>query len=259
MLITLLLGGVSLASAFQPASAQTVQATPTVTPNVVPTLQAVVATQQVEIEQLKRDLNENNRDRMFDIRDLQWKWGIAAALGSAAILVASWFGMNSMNDVKTKLDETKRNWENNVDSLEKEWEKRSQLLLDKAIYKFDPSNLPIKLPANSTNIYMLLSRRKLGKIEFYENLADLDGDKLTGVIVVSMVDKDTFAADEDYFRTFVKSRKLDTALTGFVLYTGPNRATDATTGVYDNLVTANYPGTVVSNILVVGRGLEIEE
>ena len=244
-----------------PASAQGNPTATAIDPTVNPTIvafESVIATQQVQIDELKRNQSYEIRDREYEIRDLKWKWGIAAALGGAAILIASWFGISGLKDLRTKLEETKANWKSNVERLEKEWERNSQRLLDKAIYRLDPGNLPIKLPAGATPLHQLLTRREIGKIEFYNSLDDLTHEDLGGVIVVSMTEKEQLATMEDKFRQFVQRTKPDPALTGIVLYTGPNRVSDETTMLFDNLVTANYPGTVVSNIFVVGRALKIE-
>ena len=243
LIATLLMGGVFFLSVLQPVSAQTVQPTPVpnATDPAIPTLQAVVATQQVQINQLQRDLQYETQNRQFDTRDIKWTWGIAVLIATLVIGFLSWLGIQNFKD------------------LQEQWNRKSQKLLDQALYKFDPSNLPIQLPNSAVKIHRLLSLRQLGKIEFYDDYENLKDNKLQGIIVISMLDKDQLADDEARYQKFIQSRKLDSSTTGIILYAGTNKVSEDTQTAFDNMVTANYPATVVSNILVVGRGLKIDE
>jgi len=244
LVITMLLfGGVIFSSVLNPVSAQTAQ--PTETPNVVPTLQSVIATQQIQIEQLQRELAFETRNREYDVRDTRWIWGIAVAIVTAAISFLSWIGKKSLKD------------------LQDTWDQKSQQLLDEAIFRLDPSNLPIYLPSGEglEGLHDTLQKRRFGKVRFYSSLInELNKDNCQGVIVISLKDKDE--SDQSKILSdltkFIETQLPDGSKTGFIIFApGDIRVPPKITGGYDNLVTANFPATVVSMVFAVGRGLDI--
>jgi hypothetical protein len=239
----IIVAAVIVMSVLQSASAQTSQ--PTATPSSIPTdpvpgLQNTVATQQAQINHLNDQLTDEQRDRTYYDRDLQWRWGISAALGTAFLVMLTWVGLRSIQD------------------LQKNWERRSQTVLDKAVYRLDLGNLPIHLPEgeNLENIHRLLQLRKFEKISFYRSFDEFD----RGVWIISLKDKDdkqrAFLLDK--FTDFLNAQNPSPANTGFILYAPSGiKVPPEIMDCHDNLVTANYPATVVSMIFVVGRGIEI--
>ena len=234
-LILMLLGSTSI-----PAGAQAVT-TPTATPNpTIGSLEGVVATQQAETDTMNNRLIDEERDRKYYDRDLQWKWGISAAIATAVIGVLAWVGKKDLND------------------LQKNWERSSQKILDKAIYKLDLSKLPIYLPMgeNLDSIHRLLQRRKFEKIGFYNTFDEID----RGLIIVSLKNKNETERAETLQKllTFISARNPSSANTGFIIFApGGIQVPQDVMNCHDNLVTANYPATVVGMIFVVGRGMDI--
>jgi len=233
---TLLLGGIAFTLAGQSVSAQGVSPTATPTVNIVPTLQSVIATQQADIDKLV----DEERDRKYYDRDIQWKWGILAAVGAAVTWILTWVGKNSLQ------------------SLQLGWEQRSQKILDKAIYKLDLGNLPIYLPAGEKleNIHNFLQRRKFEALKFYNHFDEFE----RGILIVSLKGKDENQQAEilGKFKDFIETKNPGMSDSGFIIYApGRIRVPDDIMECHDNLVTANYPATVVSSIFSVGRGIEI--
>lgn len=250
LIAALLLGGVIFSSVLQPVSAQTVQ--PTATPIAVSTpvdpavsaLQSTVATQQVQIDQLQRDLAQETRNREFDVRDLVWKWGIAAAIATAVIGILTWIGKYSLSDLQNK------------------WQRESQRTLDQAIFKMDPSNLPIYLPSGEKleELHNVLQKRRFGKVSFYDKLSEFTVIDCQGVIIISLKDKNDSEQKTilGNLKDFIQQQKPVSSKTGFIIFApGDITVPKDVTGSYDNLVTANYPATVVNMVFAVGRGLDI--
>ncbi len=240
----LLFGGVVFSSVLNPVSAQYAQAASTPTPNTLPTLQSIIATQQIQIEELQRDLTFETKNREFNVRDLYWTWGIAVAVASAVVGILSWIGKKNLND------------------LQADWDRKSQQMLDKAVYKLDPGNLPIYLPAGQgfEGLHNTLQKRKFGKIGFYNNLDEFNKSNSQGVIVISLASKNESeqTAILNEFKTLIEQQLPDGSKTGFIIYApGDIRVPSYITGCYDNLVTANFPATVISMVFAVGRGLDI--
>jgi hypothetical protein len=222
------------------------QGNPTATPAVatanptIAVLENTIATQQIQINQLNTRLTDEERERKYYDRDIFWKWGISAALATAVISILTWVGRKSLQD------------------LQNDWQRDSQKILDKAIYKLDLSNLPIYLPSgeNLENIHRLLQLRKFEKVGFYKTLGEFEH----GVLIVSLKGKDDKQQAEilDKFKDFIDSQNPSAANTGFIIYAPAGiRVPPEIMECHDNLVTANYPATVVSSIFTVGRGIEI--
>ena len=207
----------------------------------VATLESKLATQQVDISSLQYNLSVEQRDREYYVRDLQWKWGIAAAIGTAVIALLTWTGLNELK------------------KLQEKWQTKSEKILNKAIYKLDIAKLPIYLPANENleNVHQLLKRRKFEAVEFYEDGYE---EIKQGVILLSLKDKD----DQQQkallakYGEYLQGKKPDPAKIGFILYApGGIRVPPQYMDCYENQVTANYLSTVVSNVFTIGRGIDI--
>lgn len=219
------------------------QANPTATPTPNPTIEALedkLAKQQDEINAIKDQLTDEERDRKYYDRDLQWKWGISGAIATAVIGFLTWAGIKQFKD------------------LQENWVRSSQKILDKAIYKLDLSKIPVYLPAGEKleHIHRLLQMRKFEKVGFYNNFDEFS----EGVLVVSLAGKEEAERSKilDEFKKFIKNTRPSIAKSGFIIFApGGIRVPDEVTNCHDNLVTANYPATVVSMMFVVGRGMDI--
>lgn len=248
LIAALLLGGIVFSSILHPVSAQTAQPTSTTTPvspstptdPQIQALQSTIATQQVQIDQLQRDHLQEVKDRQFDVRDLLWKWGIAVAVVTAVMSILTWVGRNSLQN------------------LQKDWEYRSEKILNRAIYKLDLSNLRIYLPVdeNSKDIRRLLLQRKFENIQLYGDFNEFKN----GILIVSLKGKDETQQTEilDNFKSFIDTQKPSPANAGFIVYCPDGiKVPPKIMGCHENLVTANYLSTVISSIFTVGRGIEI--
>lgn len=263
LLITMLLfGGVVFSSVLYPVSAQTAQPTsiatplpvssPAVTDPEVLALQTVAATQQVQIDQFQRDL-----------KNVEWKWGIGGMITGAIVTILASLGISSFTDFKGKLDNlekklgreiklTEASVEKQLKDLEQNSKERSELRLNRILEKYDLTNLPIQIPQGVGNLRRRLELSALRHDEYpsLEAIKELDG-----VIVVRFNEPD----DQKKFRTFIDTHGPNPQKTAFVLFADPNSVEKDTLKCFENLVVANFPATVVSNILAIGRGLEIDE
>lgn len=256
--IFLLMGLVLISRQTTPVVAQ---GNPTETPTPNPTiaaLQNTIATQQVKIDSLEREQIFEAKEREIGLRDInsQWKSWLAV-VGVAAGIVAI-FGIKSTRDLWSAIEKAKQDWMENIKKLELDWEKRSQVTLDQAVYKLDLAKVPILLPINENigAIHRLLQLRKFEKVGYYRNFNELDN----GILIVSLKDKNPEQQKQilDGFKEFVESREPSALNTGFIIYSPDGiKVPPEITTCHDNLVTANYPATVVSSIFTVGRGIEI--
>ena len=265
LITTLLIGGVFFLSVLQPVSAQNIQPTPVpnVTDPAIPTLQAVVATQQVEIDQSQRDLKFETDTRELAVKNIEWEWGIAGLIAGVVLTILGTLGIHSVTDFKGKLDKlekklgqdinnTEMRVEKQLKSLELEIENRSQLNLNRILEKYDLANLPIQIPQGNG---ILRRRLELSALQHNEYASLEEIQDLSGVIVVKFVEPD----DQKIFRSFVESHGPNPQKTAFVLFADPGSVEKDTIKCFENLVVANFPATVVSNILAIGRGLLSEE
>jgi hypothetical protein len=242
MIILFLLAMILYIRPSSPVQAQsniTATVSPTIDPAIV-VLENKLATQQVQIDDLTRNLTNETHDREYYDRDLQWRWGILAAIATAVISILTWLGVSNFKEIQTK------------------WEIRSNKILDKAIYKIDLGKLPIFLPVGEKieNIYTLLQHRKFEKMIFYESLDECG----SGIIVLSLRDKNIQEQTEilQKMETFIDTKHPSSSDTGIIIFApGDIKVAPKYMNCFENLVTAKYPATVVSDIFVVGRGMDI--
>ncbi len=255
----LLFGGVVFSSVSSPASAQS--ATPTTTPTINPTisaLEAVVATQQIKIATLEREQLWEAKERDIGFRDINSQWKSWLAFFGIAGSVLAIVGIKSVRDLWDTIKKAKKDWQDNLKGLEKEWEKRSEIALDRAVYKLDMANIPILLPAdeNVGSIHRLLHQRKFENVVYYKDFTEFED----GILVISLKGKneDEQKKTLDQFIEFIKLRKPSAVNTGFIIYSPDGIKVPSDVLIrHDNLVTANFPSTVVSSIFTVGRGIDI--
>lgn len=254
----LIIGGLFVALANQPVSAQSAPPTPTPTPGIVSTLQSVIATQQIRIEALEREQGFEAKEREIGFRDINSQWKSWFAIAGIAVFAAGIFGVKGMRDLWQALETANQQWAEHIKSMKAEWEKRSQIALDQAIYRLDLANIPILLPVNENvgSIHRLLQQRKFEKIGYYKSFDELK----VGILVVSLKGKNEEEIKKtlEQFKEFIELWRPNTANTGFIIYSPDGiKVPPDVLGCHDNLVTANFPSTVVSSIFTVGRGIEI--
>jgi len=264
----LLFGGVVFSSVLSPVSAQTAQ--PTVTPTIItppdPVLSAIQTTltaQQTQLDDLNHQVAWEKGERELLAKGMEWKWGLAGAVVGSIVTILSWLGINSITSAKNSMQKTEKDfakqvkeieekWESHIAKQEGKWEVKSEKNLNKLLEKFDLTNLPIYIPKEQGNL-----RRRLELSDLrHDEYTSLDKLPSTSGVIVVRIDS---IQDQEIFRDFVKKNSPDPQKTAFVLFANPNAVEAETFGCYDNLVAANFPPTVVSNILAIGRGLQIEE
>lgn len=243
---------------------------PTSTPNPIPTLQTMIATQQVQIDEQERQITYAHKDISRVAEDWQWKWGVVGMIVGAIGTILASAGFNSVTDMKKRLTslekdfakqlkQTDDKWEKQLTELERNWEERSTHRMNYLLEKFDLRKLPIYIPNGEGRLKRRLELSGL-TAEEYTELGLLTVQE--GVIVVKFSrpdDKDSDPRDQFEFRNFVEVAGLDPNKVAFVLFAEPSSVKPATINCFENLVIGNFPATVVSNILAVGRGLQIEE
>ena len=228
--------------------------TPTPNPTII-ALENQIATQEAQIEELRDQITDEKGDREYFDRDIQWQFGIAGTISTAIIALLAFLGISNIKDIRTKIGEMTDSW---FEKIEIEWEKRSQVLLDEAIYKIDIGNLPIYLPINEgmESIFRLLKQRRFSNTDFYESLDEFS----EGIFILSLKNKNKKQQKEllDKFTSFIDENNPNSKEIGYIIFAPkgiivPKEVMDC----YENLVTANYPATVLSMVFVIARGLEI--
>jgi hypothetical protein len=259
IIVTLLFGGVLFSSVSSPVFAQTAIPSSTPTPNpTISALEDVIATQQVQISTLEREQLWEAKERDIGFRDINSQWKAWLAFVGIAGSVLAIIGIKSVRDLWDTIKKAKKDWQENINGLEKEWEKRSEIALDRAVYKLDMANIPILLPVdeNIGSIHNLLQQRKFEKVVYYKNFTDLKD----GILVVSLKGKNEDEQKKilDHFKEFIKLCNPSAVNTGFIIYSPDGiKVPSDVLMCHDNLVAANFPSTVVSSIFTVGRGIDI--
>jgi len=220
----------------------------TPTPDPMVTLHAAVATQKMQIDDLTHKVNNAIQDQQTDARDFGGQFNLIYAwvgLGSGILVL---FGWKSLQDIRK-------------DFREKIAQERDALLhemrqtFEKELYQLDLSNLVIYIHWRPG---MDKIRRRLELSGFYEikQIGELEQAGESGVVIVSA----TREEEIQEFLDFIQSKVLDPRKVAFILYTSTYHIQEElqkkVTDSFENLTIANLPATVVSSILVVGRGLK---
>lgn len=207
---------------------------PTSTPSVLAQQQTDLQTQ---LDELTRRVDKLENDQAFNLRDIAWKLDqklfVLAGLALAISGIAAFFGYRTYRD----LNETIRD--------------QIKSTLEKELYQLDPTNIPIHLQSGQGMeiIHRRLQLSGLKNISFYNVL---DKHCLDGITIFAVPDQGA----EERFRDFIETYNPDPLTAAYILYASPNSVSKETLGWYENLVTANFPATVASMVLVVGRGLK---
>ncbi len=235
---------------------------PSSTPEIVSTLQSVVATQQVQIEEQNRILTHNVEDLARAEQDWQWKWGILGLLTGILGTIAASMGLNSIGGFKKQLQtiekdfakqikQMEQSWATNLQTREVEWSLKSQQSLNKVLDKFDLAKLPIYVPKELAALRLSLEHRGLKPTE-YENIENVP---LNGVIVVRIDTEE----DESKFKSFLDKFAPNPKRAAFLLYAVTKRVSTQVNEWYENLIISNFRASAITNILAIGRDLEIDE
>jgi len=190
-----------------------------------------------DLPELTNRVDKMENDLAFTLRDVSWKMDqkLLVFTGMAALIsgIAAYLGYKNFKD----LDETIKG--------------KISSTLEKELYQLDPTNIPIHLQSGQgmESIHRRLQLSGLKNLSFYERL---DKHCLDGITIIAMPDVDA----QKKFRDFIEVYNPDSETAAYILYAPPNSVSKETLDCYENLVTANFPATVVSMVLVVGRGLK---
>jgi hypothetical protein len=197
-------------------------------------MQNTISTQQVEIDQLDRELQAIREDHDYEIRDIRWSIDIKLAVATIIFTVAGFFGIRTYQGIDEKI------------------RKKISSTLDKELYQLDPTMLTIHIREGLDRERRRLEMSGLKNVKYY---LDFDKSCRRGVTIVPISQE----SDEEEFITFLNSYELDPRRAAFILYaTGDYRVSEETTMAYENLALANTPTTLVMAVLAVGRGLNPE-
>lgn len=125
--------------------------------------------------------------------------------------------------------------------------KRFEKEIDKAIYKVDPTYLPIKIPASDFDH----ESERLNKLGFknIKTYSCLDDSCLSGCIIYSAHD----TSDAELLKNFLADKNPDQCKVGYVLYTR-SRIDHDLFKAFNNITFANSPLTLVNAVYAVARG-----
>ncbi len=125
--------------------------------------------------------------------------------------------------------------------------KRFKKEIDKAIYKVDPTYLPIKIPASDFDH----ESERLNKLGFknIKTYSCLDDSCLSGCIIYSA----NSTSDAELLKKFLADKNPDQYKVGYILYTR-SRIDHDLFKAFNNITFANSPLTLVNAIYAVARG-----
>lgn len=208
----------------------TITPTPTITPNpTVVALQNIVATQQVDIQALQRDLK-------YEVRDMRW-WFLAAGVIVSIVVFFGYQTYKSIDDqIKLKIRRT----------------------ISKYLYQLDLSNLEVyvskRLSEGDYKSHNLNGILKAQGIEIKWFDAKPTRKSLQGITILPIED----AEDENAFLTHIENNKqqLNPQKAGFILYASTGyRLKPDTLNIYPTVVIANTAWNLASILTVMGRTL----
>lgn len=250
---TLLLGGITFASAIPPVAAQNAQ--PTATPN--PTITAL----ENRISTLEADVNLLNIRKDVDKQSLQ------NDVQKTLLPVYIWFAVLSALGVSSAVGAW--TWYKNfMEKTQKQVEEETRKKLDQAFYNADPLYYPLYVPMNGFDVEF----ERLKKLGFKDlrKYGGLRAGLLNGVIVVripgenfkdSRQDQDHAEAALNAFEGFVLENNAQEKKVAFVLYIIGGNLPKASelAAKYDNVVIANMPVTIAEHVYALVRGLTAPE
>lgn len=136
--------------------------------------------------------------------------------------------------------------------VRKNAQKKLTKLIDNALYKVDPTYLPIKIPSVKMKFeYDRLKALKFRNIKTYQTF---DDNCLTGAVVVFCENDD----DARIAQKFILDKNLkDTIEVVFIIYKKGPRVEPAIFSDFANVTYANTPLTLIQALFVAGRGMII--
>jgi hypothetical protein len=254
---TLLLGGIALALAIQPVSAQNVSPapSPTVTPN--PTITAL----ENRISTLEADVSLLNNRKEVDKQSLQ------NDVQKTLLPVYIWFAVLSALGVSSAVGAW--TWYKNfMEKTQKQVEEETRKKLDQAFYNADPLYYPLYVPNDGFEIEI----KRLRKLGFKDlrKYGGLNRGILNGVVVVRIPgenfrenrDEQNYAESAlNTLQEFMIEHNVSEKKAAFVLYITGGTLSKASelAAKYDNIVIANMPVTIAEHVYALVRGLTAPE
>jgi len=203
---------------------------PTITPNpTVVVLQNVIATQQVDIQALQRDLK-------YEIRDMRWWFLVAGVI----ITIIGFFGYQTYK------------------SIDEQIRIRIRRIISKYLYQLDLTNLEVfvskRLSEGDYEIHNLSGILKAQGIEINWFDAKPTKKSLQSITILPIENTE----DEKAFVKYIENNKqqLNPQKAGFILYASTgHRLNSETLNVYPTIVIANTAWNLASILMVMGRTL----
>jgi hypothetical protein len=212
------------------AIADTPTIIPTITPNpTVVALQNVVATQQVDIQALQRDLK-------YELRDMRWWFLVAGVI----FTIIGFFGYQTYK------------------SIDEQIRIRIRRIISKYLYQLDLTNLEVyiskRLSEGDYKGHNLSGILKAQGIELKWFDAKPTKRSLQSITILPIEN----AEDEKAFVNYIENNKhqLNPQKAGFILYASfGHRLNSDTLNVYPTIVIANTAWNLASILMVMGRTL----
>ncbi len=125
--------------------------------------------------------------------------------------------------------------------------KRFEKEIDKAIYKVDPTYLPIKMPSSDFDH----ESERLKKLGFknIKTYSCLDDSCLSGCVIYNANN----ISEAEVLKNFIVDKKPDQYKAGYVLYTR-DRIDPSLFKDFNNITYANSPLTLINAVYAVARG-----
>lgn len=125
--------------------------------------------------------------------------------------------------------------------------KRFEKEIDKAIYKVDPTYLPIKIPSSDFDH----ESERLKKLGFknIKTYSCLDDSCLSGCVIYNVNN----TSEADILKNFIVDKNPDQYKVGYVLYTR-DRVDHGLFKDFNNITYANSPLTLINAVYAVARG-----
>ena len=196
----------------------------------------ILSTQQIQIDELQRNLSYESKERDLFMQDINNKFNIYIGVFTIIVGIFTFIGYESIKDFK------------------KTWKNWTESELRKEVNKIDIDNLDIFLPEENCNenIERLLKTKRFKNIKKYYSFEEIS----QGILIVCIPEKDPqdeFTALENY----IIKKKPQSKYLGIIVYSPKIQVPKDLLLSFDNIVAANFPATAVSNIFSVARGIEI--
>jgi len=220
---------------------------PTTTPDPVIALETQVSAQSTEIALFndRMDLHQERVEIDVDKRLQPYLIG-----GAILVALASLAGVTSWANFKTKAHELLKQSDMRYEELAKQAGLRAEERLNAAIYRADPTYLPIHVPA--ANFSDEVRRLRLLGFQNLKPYSSLTTKQTSGIIIYSASDAQDIQALEHFILDF----QLRPDQAALIIYTpGRIEGGEKIYKAFDNVTFANNAVTVATHIYAVARGL----